>query len=130
LALFKKKPPRVWIFKAYDRHRKRLIDWECGDRTSSTFQRLYERLKDYQGLFYWADHWRGFNKIIPSERLYQGKNKTIAIERNNCQQRHWFARFKRKSIVVSQSREMIEATRRIFAAVHINKTLNLNLKLC
>jgi len=77
-------------------------------------------------LFYCADHWKGFNKIISQERLYQGKDKTIAIERNNCQQRHWFARFKRKSIVVSKSMEMIEATMRIFAAVHINQTLNLN----
>ena len=126
LALFKKKKRKVWIFKAYDRHRERLIDWECGDRDASTFQKLYDRLKRHQVLFYCADHWKGFNKIISQERLYQGKDKTIAIERNNCQQRHWFARFKRKSIVVSKSMEMIEATMRIFAAVHINQTLNLN----
>ena len=119
-----KKEQRVWIFKAYDRHRKRLIDWECGDRTAATFERLYKRLSPHNILFYNSDPWRGFNKIIPPQRLYQGKDKTVAIERNNCQYRHWFVRFKRKSIIVSKSLDMIEATMRIFAAVHVNKTLN------
>ena len=76
---------------------------------------------------YCADYWKGFNKVIDPKRLYQGKDKTLAIERNHCQQRHWFARFKRKSIVVSRSLDMLEATLKIFAAVHVNKPLPLNL---
>ncbi|WP_052567126.1 IS1 transposase [Holospora elegans] len=39
------------------------------------------------------DHWAGFNKIIPSTCLFQGKDKTFCIEQNNAQNRHWFARF-------------------------------------
>jgi hypothetical protein len=31
---------------------------------------------------------------------------TDAIERNHYRQRHWFGRFKRKSIMVSKSKEM------------------------
>ena len=84
----KKKKCKLWIFKAYDRHRRRLIDWEIGDRTHQTFKRLYERLAQYKVLFFCADHWSGFNKVIPKEMLFQGKEKTYRIEQNNCRQRH------------------------------------------
>ena len=77
-------------------------------------------------LFYGADHWSGFNKIIPQNRLFQGKDKTFSIEQNNGRQRHWFARFRRKTLVNSRSLEMVEITMRIFAAIHVNKTLKIN----
>ena len=108
-----------------DRHNGRLLDWELGDRTAETFQQLFDRLKEFQVLFYGADHWRGFNKVIPSDRLFQGKDKTVSIERNNGRQRHWFARFRRRSIVVSKTLEMVDITMHIFAAVHVNRTLTL-----
>ncbi len=63
------------IFKAYDRHRKRLIDWECGDRTAETFQRLYERLSPYQVLFYCADRWKGLTKSFLLTGFTKGKTK-------------------------------------------------------
>lgn len=65
----------------------------------------------------------GFNKVIPSNQLYQGKDKTYRIEQNNGRQRHWFARFRRKALANSRSLEMVEITMRIFAAIHVNKTL-------
>jgi len=74
-------------------------------------------------VFYCADHWAGFNKVIPAEMLFQGKDKTYRIEQNNCRQRHWFARFRRRTVTVSRSLEMVEITMRIFAAIHVNKTL-------
>lgn len=55
--------------------------------------------------------------------LFQGKDKTYRIEQNNSRQRHWFARFTRKTVTVSRSHEMVEITMRIFAAIHVNKTL-------
>ena len=55
-----------------------------------------------------------------------GKDKTVEIERNNGAHRHWFARFRRKSIVVSKSREMVDITIAIFAAIHVNKVCSLN----
>ena len=122
----KKKKNKLWIFKAYDRHRQRLIDWEIGDRSHQTFKRLYERLKKFNPLFYCSDHWAGFNKIIPSNRLFQEKDKTYRIEQNNSRQRHWFARFRRRTVTVSRSLQMVDITIAIFAAVHVNKTLKFN----
>ena len=50
---------------------------------------------------------------------YQGKRETVALERNNGQQRHWALR--RRSIVVSKSLAMIERRVALFAHLHVNK---------
>jgi insertion element IS1 protein InsB len=52
---------------------------------------------------------------------YQGKGQTVALERNNGQQRHWTAALPRRSIVVSKSRAMIERRVALFADLHVNK---------
>ena len=41
-------------------------------------------------------------------------------ERNNCRMRHWFGRFKRKSIIVSKSVEMVNVTVALFAKFRVN----------
>jgi insertion element IS1 protein InsB len=50
------------------------------------------------------------------------QRKTIAhdIERHHCRQRHWFGRFKRKSIMVSKSTEMVDLTMALFAKYWVN----------
>ena len=39
---------------------------------------------------------------------------------DNARQRHWFARFRRRTCVVSRSVEMVEATMALFAFYHCN----------
>ncbi|ETZ04597.1 IS1 family transposase [Holospora undulata] len=136
MALFKKRSKKFWIFKAWiskawifkvcDRAGKQLFDWKFGDHLSQTFKRLFERLKKWKILFYCKDHWAGFNKIIPSNRLFQEKDKTFSIEQNNARQCHWFARFRRKLLKNTRSLEMLEGTLLIFAALRVNKTLKIN----
>jgi insertion element IS1 protein InsB len=58
--------------------------------------------------------------VIPTEKLVMSKAHTEGIERNHCRQRHWFGRFKRRSIVVSRSREMINLTMALFAGFRVN----------
>ena len=48
------------------------------------------------------------------------KAKTDGIERNHCQQRHWFGRFKRRSIIVSKSKAMVDLTMALFARFRVN----------
>jgi insertion element IS1 protein InsB len=52
---------------------------------------------------------------IPQGRLYVGKEETHGIERDNARQRHWLAPFRRRSIVVSKAKRMVEAAIAIFA---------------
>ncbi|WP_235075739.1 IS1 family transposase [Holospora undulata] len=102
------------------------MDWEFGDLSRQTLKRLFERLKKWKILFYCADHWASFNKIIPSNRLFQEKDKTFSIEQNNGQHRHWFARFHRNPFASTRSLEMLKRTMRIFSALQVNKTLKIN----
>ena len=53
----------------------------------------------------------------------QSKADTHGVERNNAIQRHWFARFRRKSLVVSKSKQMVDLTMALYAAFHVNKTM-------
>ena len=51
-----------------------------------------------------------YASIIPPDKLVQRKAMTHAIEGNHCRQRHWSGRFKRQSIIVSKSKEMVDRT--------------------
>ena len=72
---------------------------------------------------FFSDGWGAYSDLIPPELLIQTKTQTHLIESNNMPQRHWFARFRRKTCVVSRSLEMIDLTTMLYAAVHVNKMI-------
>ena len=78
------------------------------------------RLRRWTVWFYCTDEWPVYPMEIAEGDLLQGKSGIIALERNNCRQRHWFARFKRKSLVVSKSLQMVDLTMALFARFHVN----------
>lgn len=90
-----------------------------------TLQGLLDRLKAWKVLFYCADHWEAYRQLIPPSQLFQGKDKTVAIERNNGRQRHWMGRFRRRSIIVTKCLKMLDLHIALFAAIHINKIMDL-----
>jgi insertion element IS1 protein InsB len=63
---------------------------------------------------YCADGWAAYVEAIPPGRLYVGKEETHGIERDHARQRHWLARFRRRSIVVSKALRMVEASVALF----------------
>lgn len=78
------------------------------------------RIKKWTIAKFCIDHWDVYQLEIPKEKLTQSKSETVLIERNNGRQRHWFARFRRKSICVSRSRHMVDLTMSLFANFHVN----------
>jgi insertion element IS1 protein InsB len=64
--------------------------------------------------------WKVCPMEIPADQLITGKGGAVGIERNTCRRRHRFARFKRKSIVVSKSLHMVDVTMALFARFHVN----------
>src|SRR3954466_15899699 len=96
----------------------RLVDWECGDRDERTFRRLFERLSRWKVRLFCSDSYVVYPLVLAVGGHYQGKGETVALERNNGHQPHWTAALRRRSIVVSKSRAMIE--RRV-AHLHVNK---------
>ena len=100
-----KKKNKLWIWLAFDRSGQRLVDWECGNRDAATLNRLLERLKPWSVTLYCTDDYAPYDTLLPVGRHYIGKDETVAIERVNSRLRHWFARFRRRTCVVSKALE-------------------------
>ena len=97
-----------------------LTAWECGHRDKATLKKLMHRLEKWSLKVIYTDDWQVYRSVIPREKWVQTKAETHRIERNNCLMRHWFGRFKRKSIIVSKSVEMVDLTIALFARFRVN----------
>src|SRR3954470_2033154 len=115
VAFSKKKSNKLWVWKARHRATGRLIDWELGGRDAATLERMLERLKRWRVRLYCADGWAAYAELIPQGRLFVGEEETHGIERDHSRQRHWLARFRRRTCVVSQAVRMVEASIALFA---------------
>lgn len=114
------KKNKLWIWKAYRRETGELIDWECGARDKNTLSKLIDRLSKWNVEVFCTDSWAVYPEVICEDRLVQSKSQTYYLEQNNGRQRHWYARFRRKSIVVSKTLEMVDLTMALFARFHVN----------
>ena len=107
-----------------------LIAWECGDRDKATLEKRIGRLEKWNVKVYYTDDYQDtYSAVIPREKLVQTKAETQGIERNNCRMRHWFGRFKRKSIIVSKNVEMVNITVALFARFRVNADVFETLKI-
>jgi IS1 family transposase len=104
VARSEKKSQQLWIWKAWDRASGRLVDGECGGRDRATLERLLARVRRWNPRLYCTDDWAAYEEAIPQGRLYVGKDQTHGLERDHARQRHWLARFRRRSIVVSKAK--------------------------
>ena len=76
---------------------------------------MLERLERWGVRLYCADDWAAYAELIPQGRLFVGKEETHGIERDHSRQRHWLARFRRRTCVVSKAKRMVEASIALFA---------------
>src|ERR671926_940036 len=114
VALPKKKTDKLWVWQARDRATDRPIDWELGGRDAATLERLLDRLERWGVRLYCADGWEAYAELIPQGRLFVGKEETHGIERDHSRQRHWLARFPRRTCVVSKAERMVDASIALF----------------
>ena len=91
------------------------MDWECGGRDKTTCQRLIARLTRWRTRLYGTDAYAAYDVLLPVGKRYAGKDETHGIERDNARQRPWLARFRRRSIVVSKSKRMVDVSLALFA---------------
>jgi len=76
----------IWI--AVDRMSKRFISYVCGDRSTQTGVKLWERVKDI-GKLYCSDYWKSYQQFIPTDKQRQSKAKTYTVEGYNSLMRHY-----------------------------------------
>jgi insertion element IS1 protein InsB len=116
----KNKRGKLWIWKALNRDTGQLLDGECGRRDKRTLKKRVDRLAQWDVTMYCTDKWATSASVLPQDKLMQSKATTHEIARNHCRQRHWFGRFKCKSIIVSKSKEMVDLTMALFARFWVN----------
>lgn len=73
---------RVWIWKAHDREKDRMIDWGCGGRKEVMFQ-WFTRLERWKPRLPCMDDYAVYNNVLPVGRHYVGKDESVRLERNN-----------------------------------------------
>ena len=91
------------------------MDWECGGRDKATCKRLITRLTRWRTRLYCTDAYAAYDVHLPVGQHYTGKDETHGIERDNARQRHWLARFRPRSIVVSKSKRRVDVSLALFA---------------
>jgi len=116
-GIFYLKKGKIWIWRAVDCATKRTVGWIIGSRSAKTFRKLYDKLKGTVRMFY-TDDWEVYRKVIPPDKLTQGKKFTTTIEQNNSNVRHYLARMTRRTKVVSKSKEMLNASLGICCALN------------
>jgi insertion element IS1 protein InsB len=111
----KKKRHKLRSWQALDQDTGQLLEWEWGRRDKATLEKRGDRLAQGEVRLYCTDQWATYASVLPQAKRVQSKATTYDIERKHCRQRHWFGRFKRKSIIVSKSTEMVDLTMALFA---------------
>jgi insertion element IS1 protein InsB len=107
------KKAKFWIFKAIDRATGELLAFACGQRTTGTVNKLYEKLAHLTIGHFYTGGFEAFASVFPCHQITQTKTEANAIERHNCVNRHWLARFNRKTIAFSRAGHMVEATMKL-----------------
>src|SRR5215510_4462316 len=116
----KHKRGKLWRGKALDRDTGQLLEGECGRRDQQTLQKRVVRLAPWDVTMSCTDKRAPSASVIPQDTLVQSQATTQAIERSHWRQRHWFGRCKRTSIIVSQSKEMVELIMALFTKLWVN----------
>jgi insertion element IS1 protein InsB len=86
---------------------RRTLAWEPGGRDDATCRRLLDKV-GLEGKIFLTDEWEGFQRLIPQDRHFVGKDLTFPIEQDNGEVRHHLARFRRRSKVTSRARHMVD----------------------
>jgi insertion element IS1 protein InsB len=69
---------------------------------------------------YCTDEYAPYDRALPAGRHYVGKDETVMSEQSHARLRHWCARFRRRTVVVSRSAAMVDRTVALFAHYRCN----------
>ena len=115
-----------WVWIAVDRFGKKYLDFVCGDRSTKTGKKLWEKLKPINVDTYCYDDWKSYKKFIPAEKHIRSKADTFTVEGFNCRIRHYLARFKRRGLCYSKAVHMIEKSLTLLF-LKLNKELSIEI---
>jgi len=62
-----------------------------------------------------SGRYAAYDVLLPVGQHDTGKDETHGVERDNAHQRHWLARFRHRSVVVSKTKRMVDVSLALFA---------------
>ena len=119
--LMLKKSNQVRIWTTVDRDSLKLIDFEVGDASISTWLNIVFRLKEkYKGIKHLCTDGNPVYQYYKlADKHIITKAETSLVESWNCRLRHYLARLKRKTLNYNKSEEML----RISILMLLNKEI-------
>ncbi|MBK7541939.1 MAG: IS1 family transposase [Candidatus Competibacteraceae bacterium] len=99
---------------------RRALPWVLGRRDDATCREHLGKI-GIEGHTFVTDDWEGFHRNIPEGQLFTGKDLTFPIEQDNSNLRHYLARFRRRTKVVSKSKKMVDLSLRLHHHVRDSK---------
>ena len=116
----KTKRCKRWMWQALDPETSPRLAWEGGRRAKVTVQKRVDRRTQGDVKRYNTAHWAPSAALIPQGKRVQSRATTPTLECNHCRQRYWCGRCKRKSILVSKSKAMVDLTSALLAKFWLN----------
>ncbi|MCL2643734.1 MAG: IS1 family transposase, partial [Candidatus Bathyarchaeota archaeon] len=101
---------KLWIQKALDRSTRRTAARVLGHRDTTTFKKLYNKVKHIEKCIFYSDNWDAFAKVLPRDCHIIGKKHTTVIEQDNSNTCHYLGRFTRRTKVVSKLDIMVDTS--------------------
>jgi IS1 family transposase/transposase-like protein len=101
------KKNKIWIWTAVNKAKKGILEWQIGDRSSNTFEKLWEKVKDWKCFFWITDGYKVYPSFIPDGDQIISKTYMTRVEGENSRLRHYLARLHRKTFCYSKCQEML-----------------------
>ncbi len=102
-----KKTNKVWVWTAVDKDYSSILEWELGDRSAKTFDKLWLKIKNWRCYFWITDGYKVYPQFIPDGDQIVSKTYMTRVEGENGRMRHYLARLHRKTLCYSKSKKML-----------------------
>ena len=109
-----KKKNQRWTWLGLTSSTRRIGAVVHGRRTDANCRKLLRKYQNSRIEQFASDDWQSYQKCVPAERHYIGKDKTQRIERKNLNFRIHLKRLGRKTIAFSKNEEMHDAVLNLY----------------
>lgn len=107
------KKNKFWLWTVANKRTPGIIAWVLGDRSSETFQPLWQKVKTWHSFFYVTDGYPVYPCFINDADHLVSKTYMTRVESENTRLRHYLARLHRSSLCYSKSVEMLRLSVRL-----------------
>ena len=101
------KKNKIWLWTSLDKDYSGILEYVIGDRSSETFEELWDKIKNWNCYFWITDGYKVYPKFIPDGDQIISKIYMTRVEGENSRLRHYLARLNRKTFCYSKSEEML-----------------------